>query len=392
MEIQPIRILLLEDNPGDARLIREALSESERINAQIDHVSRLSEFEECFPEGNYDVIILDLTLPDATGIETVQKTNLVAPETAIVVLTGISDEELAVKAVQEGAQDYLVKGQADVRVLERVILYALERNLARIRIGALRDQLQRALQEIDEELEISASIQRKIVGKKIPPGWEKNTSIYYAFAKKIGGDLFDIIPFQDKKTLFLIADGSGHSVHAALLSIMFSLSLEHQITKGHEPGALTGRINDELHAYFLDNMFFTAFSALVDQEAMTLTYTTAGHPAQYLLSPSRKEVIRLKTPGIPLCVQTGVDFAEESVEIRTGDKLILFTDGIYECFNDCGEKFGEERLRDLLSENMELSPAELKQKIVRHIEIYNGRILEADLGHQDDSILIVSEL
>lgn len=392
METQSIKILLVEDNLGDARLIREALSETEKLDSTIEHVVRMEDLEKCVSREKYDLIILDLTLPDATGIETVRRASEIASESAIIVLTGINDEDMAVKAVQEGAQDYLVKGQADVRVLERVILYALERNLARIRISVLRDELKRALLEIDEELEISASIQRKIIEQEIPKYWKKRISIHYAFAKKIGGDLYDIIQLDDKNTAFVIADGSGHSVHAAFLSIMFKLVLKHQIPRAGCPKELIENINNELQPFFLNNMFFTAFIAWVDMDKMILTYSAAGHPSQYLVSPKKKKLIRLKNKGIPLCINIDTVYEQSVEEIEHGDRLILFTDGIFECFNDCGEKFGEERLRELLEKNMDLKPEEIKQKIVNKIESYNGEIIKGSPGLIDDSVFIVVEL
>jgi len=392
LEAQSIKILLVEDNMGDARLIREALSESENLEATIEHVMRLAELQKCVSLEKYDLIILDLTLPDGTGIATVKRAIEIASDTAIIVLTGINDENLAIKAVQEGAQDYLVKGQADVRVLERVILYALERNQARIRISVLGNELKRALQEIDEELEISANIQRKIIEQNIPDIWKKKLSIYYAFAEKIGGDLYDIIQLDNDNTAFVIADGSGHSVHAAFLSIMFKLSLKHQLYRAKGPKELIENINNELQPFFLDNMFFTAFTAWVNKKKNILTYTTAGHPGQYLLSPKKKKLFRLKNKGIPLCINMNTKYEQSSIEIEDGDKLILFTDGIFECFNNCGEKFGEERLRDLLEKNMKMRPKELKQKIVKKTESYNDEPIDGSKGLIDDAVFIAVEL
>jgi serine phosphatase RsbU (regulator of sigma subunit) len=392
LETHSINIILVEDNPGDARLIKEALSESERISATIEHVICLSELKARFKQDEFDIIILDLSLPDATGLETVRQTNTLAPETPIVVLSGLTDEELAIKAVQEGAQDYLVKGQADIRSLERVILYALERNQARIRIGALRDELQRALLEIDEELEISASIQRRIIQQNIPKKWKKKISVSYSFAKKIGGDLFDIIPINNDVTAFVIADGSGHNVHAAFLSIMFKLSLRHQVFSVNGPKELIEGINKELQPYFLENMFFTSFAAWVDLKSSTLVYSTAGHPAQYLISPKRNKIIRLKNDGIPLCINLDTEYEESSISIEKGDKLVLFTDGIYAWLDDCGQRFCEESLVTMLEENMELNAGALKQKIVRTADSFEGEIIQENSDRPDDSILIVATL
>ena len=389
---QIVRILLVEDNPGEARLIKETLSETDRIKTEIVHVERIMELEKVFSKENFDIIILDLTLPDASGIESLNRASQIAPETAIVILTGLNDEDLAVKAVQQGAQDYLVKGEVNVLVLERVILYALERNQAKLRIGALKNELQHALIEIDEELEISASIQRKIIQQKIPDTWKDALTVYYSFAKKIGGDIFDIIDLPSGETAFIVADGSGHSVHAALISIMFKLALKHQIEGSKSSNELIEKINGELQPYFLESMFFTAFSVWINKKRDKLSYTNAGHPAQYLLSPVRNEVIKLKHDGIPLCIDPDTSYNQSVVEIRKGDKLVLFTDGIYECFNECGEQFGEVRLLELLKNNMNLSLAGLRSKIIDTAESYNGKIVDDNFGHKDDTILIIAQL
>lgn len=121
----PIRILLIEDNPGDARLIQEILREGD-LPFELHHVVRLADAVGPLAHG-VDVVLLDLSLPDAHGLDTVKRMLGVAPELPIIVLTGLDDENLAVQAVQAGAQDYLVKGQVDAGVLTRAMRYAIER-------------------------------------------------------------------------------------------------------------------------------------------------------------------------------------------------------------------------------------------------------------------------
>jgi signal transduction histidine kinase len=121
-----LRILLVEDNAGDARLIRELLRDGS-IRFELIHVERLEQAQQVLRDGAVDVILLDLSLPDARGLETVERMLAAASETPILVLTGLDDEEAAVNAVQAGAQDYLVKGQVDEVGLVRSIRYGLER-------------------------------------------------------------------------------------------------------------------------------------------------------------------------------------------------------------------------------------------------------------------------
>ena len=120
-------LLLVEDNPGDARLLREMVNEQGDRDIEFTHVQSMAEAEKYLKEWKFDIILLDLGLPDATGLEAVRRAHAGAPHTPLVVLTGLDDESLAAKALQEGAQDYLIKGQIEARGLFRALRYAVER-------------------------------------------------------------------------------------------------------------------------------------------------------------------------------------------------------------------------------------------------------------------------
>lgn len=146
MKNKPIKILLIEDNLEDAIIIREMLKETSNISFELLHVDRLKTgFENLFND-SFDVLLLDLNLPDSWGFDTFIRTYDQAPELPIVIMSGFDDEDVAVKAVREGAQDYLIKGQIDGRVLARSISYAVERK------------------EIEKELMKSQKDLRKLIG------------------------------------------------------------------------------------------------------------------------------------------------------------------------------------------------------------------------------------
>lgn len=132
MHKKPIKILLVEDEPVYARLIREMLADA--LGAKdafvMSHAMRLADALKLHTEDVFDVVLLDIMLPDSRGIETFLKMNKQMPDTAIVVLSGLDDETLAVSAVRQGAQDYLVKMQVDGDLLVRSIRYAIERKSA----------------------------------------------------------------------------------------------------------------------------------------------------------------------------------------------------------------------------------------------------------------------
>ena len=127
MSSRPTTVLLIEDNPGDVRLIRELLAEAGGDRFKLECATHLSAGLERLVEDDIGLVLLDLGLPDSQGLDTFTKTYAQAPRVPIVVLSGLADEDLAIKTVQEGAQDYLVKGHLDSHVLVRTIRYAVER-------------------------------------------------------------------------------------------------------------------------------------------------------------------------------------------------------------------------------------------------------------------------
>jgi sigma-B regulation protein RsbU (phosphoserine phosphatase) len=140
-----IRALLIEDNPGDARLLREMLREAGSAQARVElsHTDRLSSGLQHLEAHHPNVVLLDLTLPDSAGMDTFARVHAADESVPIVVLSGMDDEELAVRAVHEGAQDYLVKGTVDGGTVLRSMRYAIERQ----RLELVRRDLERQRDE-----------------------------------------------------------------------------------------------------------------------------------------------------------------------------------------------------------------------------------------------------
>lgn len=150
MENTTIKILLIEDNPSDAQLIQEMLTNVEGFSFSLEHAGQLSTGLEQMAKGSVDVVLLDLMLPDSHRLDTFTTAHSQASQVPIIILSNLDDEKLAAQAVREGAQDYLVKGQVDGNLLTRAIRYAVER----ARIEASRLQSEEALWRRTRELEL----------------------------------------------------------------------------------------------------------------------------------------------------------------------------------------------------------------------------------------------
>lgn len=152
MDQTSLQVLLVEDNPGDARLVEEMLREHGASVSAVHRAESLAAALEQIQGDRVDVVLLDLSLPDSQGFETFRKVSSSAPDMPLIILSGFDDEQMALKTVKEGAQDYLVKGQFDSNLLGRAIRYALERSCVERDLAHERDLLHTLLDSIPDRV------------------------------------------------------------------------------------------------------------------------------------------------------------------------------------------------------------------------------------------------
>ncbi len=148
----PVRVLLVEDNPGDVRLIVELLSDYHDQFRLDAHVARLSEAEEAVERADIDLVLLDLSLPDSQGFETFERLLAHGRNVPILVLSGVDDESMALRMVHAGAQDYLVKGKFDGQLLARAMRYAIERSSAQHELEAEKSLVRALLETLPDRI------------------------------------------------------------------------------------------------------------------------------------------------------------------------------------------------------------------------------------------------
>jgi diguanylate cyclase (GGDEF)-like protein/PAS domain S-box-containing protein len=174
MSTHSIRILLVEDNPGDARLLREMFKKQTSQTIELTHVECMSDAEKQLAEHEFDIVLLDLGLPDAQELGAVRRSRAAAPHVPLVVLTGLDDESLAAQVLQEGAQDHLIKGQIETRGLLRTLRYAVERKISEEALFVEKERAQVTLNSIGDAVistDISGSITfLNLVAEKMT-GW-----------------------------------------------------------------------------------------------------------------------------------------------------------------------------------------------------------------------------
>jgi len=154
---QNISILILEDNPDDVFLLKEALAGRDEIESKVFHAVKLSEALDLSQNNHIDVAILDLNLPDSFGIDTFLSFYEKNQQVPIIVMTGNNDRQLALNAVYKGAQDYLYKGEFSPAFIERTILYAIERNKLKVNLAEKTQQLKQANQQLKDSAQFIQS-------------------------------------------------------------------------------------------------------------------------------------------------------------------------------------------------------------------------------------------
>jgi sigma-B regulation protein RsbU (phosphoserine phosphatase) len=239
----------------------------------------------------------------------------------------------------------------------------------------LRNQLSGALAELDRELQVVGAIQRSLLPSELPriDGFE--LSAHYETSARAGGDYYDFFPLDNERWGLFIGDVSGHGTPAAVLMAITHAIAHSQPGTHTPPAALLAYLNNELaRAYTRDGTFVTAFYAVLDPAARTLTYSRAGHNPPRLVR--REQVLSLdQTGSLPLGILERQTYEEATIPLEPGDLLLLFTDGVTEASSPvesvtAGAQFGTQRLDKLLLDCLTSSAGECLDRIRREVAAF----------------------
>jgi phosphoserine phosphatase RsbU/P len=359
MDNARVRILLVEDDPDDVWVMRNLLSDRWDGPFGLVQVELLSAGIERCAEDCFDVILLDLALPDSQGLETFLAMHAHAGGTPIVVLTGYADETTAVKAVQAGAQDYLVKGQVDDNLLVRSIRYAIERNR--------RYRAEEALRDASEEFRAAHEIQQRLYPSQAPnlPGFDIAGAVFPARAT--AGDYFDYIPMLEGRLGVVVGDVSSHGMGPALLMSETRACLRTLAQAYSDPGEILTRANRLLTADTDDFHFVTLALAQIDPRTREMAYASAGQRG-YLLHAGGGVTV-LDSTSLPLGINAeNLIPAVPAITLDPGDIVTFFTDGVVEAESPGRVRFGVGRALEVIRGERNRPAARIVQALNEEIE------------------------
>lgn len=372
-----LSVLVVEDDDGDAVLVTEILSDA-LPDARVRRARDLAEAE-AMVDDTTSCVLLDLGLPDARGTIGVVRLQEHRPGVAIVVLTGGDDEAQGMRAVAAGAQDYLVKGRADERVLARSILYAVERQRA--------EQSARQLYEAERRRVHNARMTRALLPRPVLRSGCFELSVAYRpgnEGSELGGDFYDAVELDDGSLRVVIGDVSGHGPDEAALGASLRASWRGLVLAGLSmPQALVAldrQLRTERHE---PHGFVTACAVEIDADQRVARLHLAGHPAPFLLS-DEDPVVPDRPRGPLLGVVDDPAWPVNEIELPPRWSLLLFTDGLVEGFADprSQERLGEQATLEIVGRHHRAGAKgeALVDALVAEVEARHGGPLIDDLA------------
>jgi sigma-B regulation protein RsbU (phosphoserine phosphatase) len=370
--IQP-RILIADDQPDLLDALRLLLKgEGIHMEAATSPEAALAAVE----SRAFDLLLMDLNYTGDTtsgreGIDLLARVQLLDSLLPVIVMTGWGSVDLAVEAMRLGVRDFVQKPW-DNRHLVTTLRSEIEKGRTR------RQQLEREQRALDE----ARRIQHKLLPSTLPEidGWEIASS--WQPAAGVGGDCYDAIGFGRSRLAISIADVVGKGIPAALLMSNLQAAVRAFATDVVEPAALCQQVNRILCGNIAEGRFISFFYCVLDNDLGTLTFANAGHYPPILVR-ANGAIERLVPGGAVLGVFPDAVYEQDSVHVRSGDRLILFTDGITEARRADDEEFSETRLIEVALDNRACSAPALQARLAEAVATFTGG------AFQDDATLIV---
>jgi serine phosphatase RsbU (regulator of sigma subunit) len=381
-------VLLIEDDDGDALLVDELLLDA-GVPFVLKRARSLADARRFLADAT--CVLLDLELPDSRGLQGVRWLRESWPNLAVVVLTGISDEHVGEEAVGAGAQDYLVKGQVDGFLLQRVVRYAVERQRA--------EETQRQLSEARLYAAENSRLERGLLPSPLLTDPRLSVAARYRSGGQqmlLGGDFYDVVEARDGWVHVMVGDVCGRGPDEAALGVCLRVAWRTMILAGRPVSETLSAVQQVLeHERHHDRLFATICMLSIAPDRTSGVLRLAGHPQPLLISVDT--VRELEAPvSLPPGISHTTDWPSAEVDLGTSWSVLLYTDGLIEGKVGAGsDRLGSEGLIKLVEKERTQAAAgqatdrqaneQLIDAVITRARELNGGDLEDDLA-----VLVVS--
>ncbi|MBN2011376.1 fused response regulator/phosphatase [candidate division KSB1 bacterium] len=393
-----IHILIAEDDIVIRKTVERLLTKQgyQRLRLATDG----EEAWEFICDSEPGLIILDYMMPRATGFDVLQRirSNYHYDHIPVIFLTAINDKERLIEALDAGATDYITKPFDQSELLARVNTHArnyyLQKQVLKINehLGRINKELSTKNAQIEADLRSARKIQEALLPKESMTTDVMDIRFLYKPSHSVGGDFLNFVQLDATHTAFYIADVSGHGVTSAMITVFVREQIaniirkyaKHPLTAGEVLCQLNLNYNEEI--YFLDNgVYLTIFFGIINTEMLELNYSSAGHHAFPIICSKDGTTSEIKDTEIAIGFLDEYDFSDRTMQLSSGDRILLHTDGIMEMRNQNDEFFGLERLKQHLHENH----TESAEKIMNSLVEISTEFSNQDEQPDDIALLLV---
>lgn len=337
-----LSLLLVEDDRADALLVEELIADAV-ADIRVVWAQSMAHAEQELTSARPDCVLLDLHLPDASGMDALDRIAKRDATVPIVVLTGLNDEYFGASAVAAGAQDYLVKGRVEPEMLRRALLYAIERKRAELIAADLHASQLRARE--------NALLERGLLPSPLlldNPGLD--IVARYRPSREdalLCGDFYDVVQTPDRTVHVLIGDVAGHGPHEAALGAALRIAFRTLTFAGVHGVELMRQLERMLHSERTGTgIFATVLGLEVAPGSPRIIAIRAGHPG--MLRQGGGTVAWVEPPAGPALGLRANDWPQHELELPIGHGLLLLTDGLFEGYSGVGnQRLGEDGLLEL---------------------------------------------
>ncbi|WP_067986336.1 PP2C family protein-serine/threonine phosphatase [Nocardia caishijiensis] len=336
-----VRILLVEDDPGDALLVEELVADL-GAGPRLEWVRTLAEAGQRLRVDTPDCVLLDLHLPDAHGLQALARLREIDDQIAVVVMTGLDEEQTGLTALAAGAQDYLVKGRVEPELFGRAVRYAIQRKHAERTTAALRASQMRAQE--------NARLERGLLPTPLL-GADRTVEVISRYRpgadhSLLGGDFYDVVQDTDGVVHVVIGDVAGHGPDAAATGVALRLAWRTLVLSGVTGARQLALLEELLVAERRDEQTFATATVLrLDPATRQVQVRRAGHPGMLRRAGGTSSWVEVDGgPALGFVPGFG-QWPVQELHLAEDAGLMLFTDGLFEGHvGDGSRRLGEEGL------------------------------------------------
>jgi serine phosphatase RsbU (regulator of sigma subunit) len=373
------RILVADDDATSRKLLTRILSRAGFDCAEApDGIEALKLLRADPPS----LLLLDYDMPGMDGAEVLKQLrrdgNSAVAQIPAIMLTGHGGEESEVLCLEAGADDFVTKPINDAVLRARIDTQLRLRSM-RSQLQEQNDELEAWRRNLERDLEAARLTQQSLIPQRAPvlPGWE--IAACYRPVIQVGGDIYGWLRMADGRTLFWIADATGHGASAALLTTLAKLLFHHGTAEHNQPAEIMEAVNNDFRSIFGARSFMTAMCVALDPTTGRASVVGAGHPPLLVArSGGRTESIPSSAPPLGLLERS--EFIEASVDLGPGDAFFLYTDGIYGSAHEENPRLSSNRLAEMLQPLAENAQV-LLDRVIDQAGIHdNGKVPPDDVA------------